>query len=335
MRPAVTAASFAVLATFVVVYLARPDGIGGLAFVAVAALGLLSLAIGPTVRRARPRGAWRYMTAAGVFFLVGLALRLGLLPAGGTLLTTPDLWTVIGYLLVLRSLAGLLAHAAKGSGRLAALDATIVTSGAALGFFSAELGPHLGLARREDLATIALNILYPVLDAALLAFTVHLAFRTSRRSPAMALLLAGMTSWMVADIGYLVLWHFRPASTSPWLNAIFMLTYALIGAAGSHPSVRQLASPAVGHAGSRRECPVRPAAHPAGPGRDGDRHPRVRVARRRRARDPLRHRADRRLPADDAHRRRPAGGGGAGAAPGPARPADRPAQPCGIPCRPP
>ncbi len=244
MRPAVTAASFAVLAAFVVVYLARPDGIGGLAFVAVAALGLLSLAIGPTVRRARPRGAWRYMTAAGVFFLVGLALRLGLLPAGGTLLTTPDLWTVIGYLLVLRSLAGLLAHAAKGSGRLAALDATIVTSGAALGFFSAELGPHLGLARREDLATIALNILYPVLDAALLAFTVHLAFRTSRRSPAMALLLAGMTSWMVADIGYLVLWHFRPASTSPWLNAIFMLTYALIGAAGSHPSVRQLASPA-------------------------------------------------------------------------------------------
>ena len=106
MRPAVTAASFAVLAAFVVVYLARPDGIGGLAFVAVAALGLLGLAIGPAVRRARPARRLALHDGRGVFFLIGLALRLGVLPAGGTLLTSPG--PVDGHRVpaVLRSLAG-------------------------------------------------------------------------------------------------------------------------------------------------------------------------------------------------------------------------------------
>ena len=234
----------AVLAAFVGVYLAWPSGIGGLAFVVVATAGLVALTLGPALRHAQPRGAWRFMTAAGVLFLVGLALRLGLLPAGAALLASPDLWTVAGYLCALSSLARLLSHAAKGSGRLAAIDATIVTSGAALGFFSAEVGPHLGLSGRDDLATVALNVLYPVLDAALLAFTGHLAFRTSRRSPAMALLLAGMTTWLLADMGYVVLWHFAPYTTSPWLNAVFMVTYSLIGAAASHASVADLASPA-------------------------------------------------------------------------------------------
>jgi diguanylate cyclase (GGDEF)-like protein len=185
------------------------------------------------------------MAVGGLFFLVGLALRLGVLPRNAGILESPDLWVVIGYLTTLCALFGLLSSTAKGSGRLAAIDAMIVTSGAALGFFSAEVGPYLGHASRgHDLYLIAINVLYPVLDAALLSITVHLAFRTSRRSPAMVMLIVAFTTWLVADLTYVVLWHFEPGRTSHYIEALFMVTFALVGAGASHPSVVDLASPA-------------------------------------------------------------------------------------------
>src|SRR3954463_13292830 len=171
------------LVAAVVAFLLMPTGIGGLAYVGVAVVGILGLVLGPALRRAEPRGPWRLMTVGGLFFLVGLALRLGVLPRNAGILESPDLWVVVGYLTTLCSLFGLLSSTAKGSGRLAAIDAMIVTSGAALGFFSAEVGPHLNTEADATLWAIALNVLYPVLDAVLLSFTVHLAFRTSRRSP--------------------------------------------------------------------------------------------------------------------------------------------------------
>jgi diguanylate cyclase (GGDEF)-like protein len=233
------------LVAAVVAFLLMPTGIGGLAYVGVAVVGILGLVLGPALRRAEPRGPWRLMTVGGLFFLVGLALRLGVLPRNAGILESPDLWVVVGYLTTLCSLFGLLSATAKGSGRLAAIDAMIVTSGAALGFFSAEVGPHLGLASQgPNLYLLAINMLYPVLDAALLSITVHLAFRTSRRSPAMVLLIVAFSTWLVADLAYVVLWHFEPGKTSHYIEAMFMVTFALAGAAASHPSVVDLASPA-------------------------------------------------------------------------------------------
>jgi diguanylate cyclase (GGDEF)-like protein len=229
----------------VAAFLAAPKGAGGIAFVGVVVLGLVGLVVGPSLRRAEPRGPWRLMALAGLFFLVGLALRIGVLPRGRGLLESPDLWVIVGYLTTLWALLRMLSSTAKGSGRLAALDAMIVTSGASLGFFSAEVGPHLGLdAHRYDLYALAINMLYPVLDAALLSITVHLAFRTSRRSPALGMLLGAFTTWLVADMTYVVLWHFRPGTTSPYIEALFMVSFALAGAAATHPSVTELARPA-------------------------------------------------------------------------------------------
>jgi diguanylate cyclase len=226
-------------------YLLHPQGIGGVAFLVTAVAGFAGLALGPGLRRARPRGPWLSMAAAAFLFIIGLTLRTGVLPSSGSLVASPDLWTILGYFAALRSLAGLLSHAVTGSGRLAAVDAVIVTSGAALGFFSAEVGPHLReAADAAALTTTALHVVYPVLDAALLSFTVHLAFRTSGRSPSMVLFLAAMTTWLIADIGYVAFWHFHPFTTSPYLNAIFLLTYGLMGAAATHPTVVDLAAPA-------------------------------------------------------------------------------------------
>ena len=196
-------------------------------------------------------------------------------------------------------------------------------------------GPTWGSSGRDDLATVALNVLYPVLDAALLAFTGHLAFRTSRRSPAMALLLAGMTTWLLADMGYVVLWHFAPYTTSPWLNAVFMVTYSLIGAAASHPSVADLASPASATqapAGSGRSVLLLTLLVPAG---TAIVIPVSGMAGRRRPGHLALAGAARRVPAHDEHDRRPAAGRGGRAPPGAARPADRAAEQGGVPCRPP
>jgi diguanylate cyclase (GGDEF)-like protein len=233
------------LAAAVAAFLLMPTGVGGLAYVGVAVIGLLGLVLGPGLRRAEPRRPWRLLAVGGLFFLVGLALRLGVLPKNAGILGSPDLWVVIGYLTTLCALFGLLSSTAKGSGRLAAIDAMIVTSGVALGFFSAEVGPYLGQASRgHDLYLLAINVLYPILDAALLSITVHLAFRTSRRSPAMVMLIVAFSTWLVADLTYVVLWHFEPGKTSHYIEALFMVTFALAGAAAGHPSVVDLASPA-------------------------------------------------------------------------------------------
>jgi diguanylate cyclase len=236
------AGSSALLAACTVVYLVWPQGIGALAFVGVSAAGLVGLVVGPLLRRARPRGAWRWIALGGSLFLVSLALRIGVVPAAGSPLTSPDLWSIAGYLATARGLSGLLAHATRGSSRSAALDATIVTAGAALGFFSVELGPHLR--RGESLATVVLDMSYPIMDAALLSLTAHLALRSWRRSTSLVLLLSSMTALLLGDLAYVVLWHVSPFATSPWINAVFMLAYALIGASGVHPSVTSLAAPA-------------------------------------------------------------------------------------------
>ena len=156
------------------VYLIWPDGVGGLAFVAVSAVGLAGLVIGPLARRATPHAGWRWIAAAAGLFLTSLTLRIGVVPSDGSPLSSPDLWSVLGYLAIIRGLYLLVVHSTRGSARSATLDATIVTAGAALGFFSLELGPHLR--RGESLAIVLLNISYPALDAAVLALTVHLAF---------------------------------------------------------------------------------------------------------------------------------------------------------------
>jgi diguanylate cyclase (GGDEF)-like protein len=235
------AAATLTVAACATVYLMWPDGVGGAAFVAVSALGLAGLVVGPLARRATPRAGWRWIAAAGGLFLTSLTLRIGVVPSGGSPLTSADLWSILGYLAIIRGLYLLVVHSTRGSARSATLDATIVTAGAALGFFSLELGPHLQ--RGESLAIVLLNISYPALDAAVLALTVHLAFRSSKYSPSMVMLLSSMTTLLLADLGYLAYWHVAPFATTPWLNVIFMLSYALIGAAGVHPSVTSLAHP--------------------------------------------------------------------------------------------
>ena len=44
------------------------------------------------------------------------------------------------------------------------------------------------------------------------------------------MLLSSMTTLLLAGLGYLAYWHVAPFATTPWLNVIFMLSYALIGA---------------------------------------------------------------------------------------------------------
>jgi len=237
-----TIGSAVMVAACVAAYVVWPDGIGGLAFVAVSAAGMVGLVVGPLLRGARPSGGWRWMAAGGSLFLVSLMLRIAVLPSTPSLFTSADLWSIAGYLATARGLSLLLAHATRGSSRSATLDATIVTSGAGLGFFSVELGPHLR--HGETLGQVVVNMSYPVLDATLLSLTAHLALRSWRRSPSLVLLLASMTLLLGGDLAYVVRWHLSLYATSPWINAVFMLTYALIGAAAIHPSVTSLAQPA-------------------------------------------------------------------------------------------
>jgi diguanylate cyclase (GGDEF)-like protein len=230
------------LALAILLYLLRPEGVGGLAFLAVAGLGLTGLMIGPAFRQARPRAPFAFLAVAAGCLGTGLVLRF--FPSAASRLGSPDLYSIAGYLAAVVALWLMVGATTQGAGRLAALDAMIVSFSAGLGFFSAEIGPHL-LSGSADLAAVALNVLYPVLDSALLSLTVHLAFRTVRRSPSLIMLLAGFTTWLIGDMIYTVVWHFHPGMLSRWPNALFMITYGLMGMAAWHASVRNLAVPAV------------------------------------------------------------------------------------------
>ena len=230
------------LALAILLYLLRPEGVGGLAFLAVAGLGLTGLMIGPTFRQARPRAPFAFLSVAAGCLGTGLVLRF--FPPTTSMLGSPDLYSIAGYLAAVVALWLMVGATTQGAGRLAALDAMIVSFSAGLGFFSAEIGPHL-LSGSADLAAVALNVLYPVLDSALLSLTVHLAFRTVRRSPSLIMLLTGFTTWLIGDMVYTVVWHFHPGMLSRWPNALFMITYGLMGMAAWHASVRNLAVPAV------------------------------------------------------------------------------------------
>jgi diguanylate cyclase (GGDEF)-like protein len=228
----------AVLAVVSAIYLAAPDSWGGIAFFGTAACGLVSMIVGPLIHRPANKRPWYWMSAAGALFLIGLLFRLDLVPVPGPI-GVPDPWTFGGYACTAMFLAELLRLTHTGPDRTLWLDTAAVTAGSALIGWVMGVAPQLAKAD-HDLGSTVVNVVYPVMDAVLLALIVQLSFRRGSRAPAMRAGVVGMAALLLGDLAYTFLWAEHPGAVSPYPNVFYLVAYACIGLMAVHPSMREL-----------------------------------------------------------------------------------------------
>lgn len=232
------AAFVIVLVALCAVYLAAPNGPGGIAFFGTALGGLISFAVGPLVHRPTNKRPWRWLRLAGALFLVGLLLRLELVGIPGPV-GHPDLWTISGYVCTALFLASLLRRTHTGPDRALWLDTAAITTGSALIGWVMSIAPQLNRAN-QDLGSIVVNTAYPVMDAMLLALTVQLAFRRGSQAPALRAALVGLTAMLVGDLAYTFIWAIHPGMINPYANVPYMVAYACLGLMAMDPSMLEL-----------------------------------------------------------------------------------------------
>lgn len=198
-------------------------------------------------------GVWVHRPAQRTPWLF-LALGAGLLVAGDVLWTVlawfgpvpfPSVADVV-YLSAYPFLAiGLLRlrrpRAARGDlARL--LETAIITIGFALIGWSKVIEPS-ALAPGLTLGERVVSTAYPLVDLLMIAALVRLAVGVWSRTPAYALLVAGMLSTLFADVVYAVQAVNGTYYTGHPVDAGWLVFYVLLGAAALHPSMRSLSDP--------------------------------------------------------------------------------------------
>ncbi len=88
------------------------------------------------------------------------------------------------------------------------------------------------------------SVAYPMGDVILLGAVVRLALDAGRREAAFWLLTGSIALLLVTDFGYGVLTLHDAFDRQLWLDAGWIGSYLLWGAAGLHPSMARLAEPA-------------------------------------------------------------------------------------------
>ena len=221
------------------VYFALPRG-GVAASVVYEGLGAsASLALLWGVRRFRPRHVlpWLLFSAGNALFVAGDTLS-------DVLVNPPvpspaDGFYLAGYPFLAAGLV-LLVYYAGGRNRLAAFaDAGIVTLAFALLQWVLVMGP--AIRSGGSLSEQIVAGLYPAMDVVLLAGFVGFFVSPGWRTPAFGLLAGSVFVFFVGDeiFGLSVTTY----HVGDWLDATWLLSYVLFGAAALHPSMPSLSEP--------------------------------------------------------------------------------------------
>jgi diguanylate cyclase len=151
--------------------------------------------------------------------------------------------TVVAYLIGIGGFA-LVVHArSPGRDRASLIDATVIATGLGMLAWLFLMGPYAS-AGSLPVAERLLSMVYVALDVLLLALVVRLAISGGDRTRAFALIIGGWLVLVAADSGralLLVTGAYHP--TSP-VEAGWLVSYALWGAAVLEPSVATLTDPA-------------------------------------------------------------------------------------------
>ncbi|WP_432511392.1 putative bifunctional diguanylate cyclase/phosphodiesterase [Kineococcus sp. SYSU DK001] len=198
---------------------------------ACAGAGLLGVVAGSAVHRPAPRTAWWAVSAAGLVFGVGLALRPWSMARSGPLHQAADVVSLCGYGALVFALAALL-HAHGGLRREVVVDVLVLTAAGGLAALRLLVLPALA-GDGADRTSAVLAGVHPLVDVVVLGLAADLVI-TAPRHPSNRLLLAAVAALLAGDVGYS---RVSPTGLPPeGTAACYALAYLLLGAAALHPA---------------------------------------------------------------------------------------------------
>jgi diguanylate cyclase (GGDEF)-like protein/PAS domain S-box-containing protein len=156
--------------------------------------------------------------------------------------STGDALYVAVYPVMMAGLLALVRRRNRGREGNGLIDGLILTVGLALPSWIALIAPYL---HQHDLSPLArfVSVAYPLGDVILLGAAVRLALDAGRRGPAFYLLTASIVALLGTDFVYGLLTLHGRYDHQLWLDAGWIASYLLWGAAGLHPSMARLDQP--------------------------------------------------------------------------------------------
>jgi PAS domain S-box-containing protein len=199
---------------------------------------VVAIAVGIAWCRPRPRLPWLLFVLAQALFITGdffyytYDLPFPSLADGLYIAYYPV--QAAGLLLLIRSRT-------PGKDSASLLDALIIAVGFGLLSWVYLIEPYTRHAEESQLSRLV-SMAYPAMDVLLLAVAARLFIGGGVRSRAFYLLAASIVCLVVTDVAYGAIELDGSYSVGSWLDAGWMATYLLWGAAALHPSMRELSA---------------------------------------------------------------------------------------------
>ncbi|MFH8248979.1 putative bifunctional diguanylate cyclase/phosphodiesterase [Microbacterium sp. B2969] len=229
----------------IVVYQLMPSGVAGdLVYVGVGLASAVAIVAGVRLNRPSARSAW-YLMAVGVFLSAvadGIFSWIVRVQGEDAFPTLADAFYLAAYPFFAAGLL-LLIRARRPLKDLAGfLDSAILTAGLGLVVWVLLAAPTMENHHDSWLAA-GVSTAYPVADIVLLGMLIGLITIPGSRSVSLILLVLAIVLLIVVDLAAALLDLLSAPSTS--IDALWLASYALWGAAALHTSMRTLSEPAI------------------------------------------------------------------------------------------
>jgi diguanylate cyclase (GGDEF)-like protein/PAS domain S-box-containing protein len=209
---------------------------------------VLAILVGIGRHRPPSRLPWFLLAAGSALFWLGDLYTYSyphLLGADVPFPSPGDALYVAMYPVMMAGLMLLVRRRNAGGDRSGLIDGLILTVGLSLPAWIALMAPYL---HQDDLSLVGkvVSVAYPIGDVVLIGAVVRLALDAGRREPAFHLLTGSIVLLLITDFAYGLLTLHNLYDHQLWLDAGWIGSYLLWGAAGLHPSMARLDQPAPG-----------------------------------------------------------------------------------------
>lgn len=177
-----------------------------------------------------------YASADATFYVAHDVLHQERFPA------LADLLYLSHYPILMAGLLLLVRQRTPKGDRASLIDASVIAIGAGLLSWLFLIGPYASDAQRSVLVKLAF-VAYPAADLLVFAVAVRLLVGPGTRPASYRLLSASLLVVLATDTVYVLMQLAGTYTTGNALDATWLASYALLGAAALHPSMRMLAEP--------------------------------------------------------------------------------------------
>jgi two-component system cell cycle response regulator len=218
-----------------------PEPVQSMIYTSIAAITSVALAAGVWRHRPAAGRAWLLLAASQVAYCLGDVTYYAVLDVSGE---APypglaDVFYLAAYPLLAGGLSVLVRRRTPGWRTPTLIDAMIIGAAATLLWWVYVLHPLMSVTS-QSLAARTVSSAYPVLDLLVLAMALRLMLGAGPRTLAYYLLAGNLVTSLAADVVYGLQTAAGTFQEHSWVDGLWLGGYALLGAAGLHPSMRRL-----------------------------------------------------------------------------------------------